>query len=391
MVQMPTARVAYLGNGTLHGNAAAVSKSILLTNILFSEDVDSIEVRDASGHRLQVRFMKADPCLGVMFLKVVGRDLEPLPLAPDGTLRFGQQIRVACIPNLRGSKTQLNLVAGVVSGMHRFGVGFGQLEDYLQIDSVVPDGSYGAPVLDLEGRLVGIYNGAAFMPIGYRSHRISGINLANSTALIPRALAAAESGTTAVWTWLGLQVDVEQSSEHNKLVVQYVYPGVSGFKPGDEIVRIGEQEVRGMPFPVLQRTTAELPEGTPVSVQLRRQDKMVMVEPEVMRRPAFPRLSPLDAIHWVLGIRISSSNGKSWAVDKVSARQKANGVLSSDTVQFLNGEKIKSAEHLAALVEESYGDHALSLALTLRSRGTGKSHPTYQGRAYYRYANPSTL
>jgi len=390
-VQMPSTRIPYLGGRALHGNAFAVSANVLVTDILFSEDVDAMEVRAASGERLHLQFLHADPCLGLMFLMVKGRELQALPVAPARELHFGQQIHVACIPNLRGSKSQVSVVAGVVSGMHRVGLGTSQLEDYMQIDAVVPEGSAGAPVLDLGGRLVGIYSGAAYMPIGYRSHRMGGINYANSSALVERALANAQSGNAPSWSWLGLQLDIDPFREGHKLVVQFVYPESTGFQPGDELLRIGEQKVDPIAYSVLQRTLAEQPVGSQITVELRRHDKIVTVKPVLMSRPDWPHLAPLDAIHWVLGVRIGSPNGKDWAVETVSEWQARNGILASDTVHLLNGEKIKSEEHLAAMVEESYGEHALSLSLTLRSRSTGKSHPTYTGRAYYRFSNPSTL
>lgn len=390
-VQMPPTRLSYLGTRTLHGNAFAIRTDILIADILFSEDVKAMEVRSSSGERLQLRLLYADPCLGLMFLKVLGKKLKPLHIAPPGDLRFGQQIQVACIPNLRGSKTQLTLVEGIVSGMHRLGLGLSQLEDYIQIDAVVPGGSAGAPVLDLGGRLIGIYSSAAYLPMAYRMHRMSGINYANSAVLVQQSLVAAQSGSAPSWSWLGLQIDINPGREEHKLVVRFVFPQAVGFQSGDELVRIGEQEVNTIPYSVLQRTIAEQPVGTPITVEIRRHDKTVTLKPVLMRRPSWPRLAPLDVIQWVLGVRIGSLDGKHWTVDKVSEWRGSHGILASDTVHHLNGEKIKGIEHLAALVEASYGEHALTLALTLRSRRTGKSHPTYTGRAFYRFSHPSTL
>lgn len=390
-LRMSTDKVPFIPTRTVHGNGFAISSDTIVTDILFGEDPGSLEVRTVSGERLRTRSLYSDPWVGLLFLGVEGAQLRPLDIGSEADPRFGQQVHVSCIPHLGGTAASLNYVAGVVSGMHRFGVGFRQLEDYIQIDTVVPEGALGAPVLDTSGRVIGVYSGYRYVPMGYRTHRVSGINYALPVGQVRRAMTAVQGETPVTWSWIGLLLGSDRSSGGKKLEVRYVYPGILDFKPGDELLLVGAREVASTAFPVLQREVSQRPPGSILTVEVRRNGERLLLKSELQRRPSWPRLAPLDAIHWLLGVRIRGPNGAEWPIDEVAEWQRVRGVLPTDRVRLLNGEKIRDKDHLATLTNDAYGDHSLSLSLTLRSRGAGRHQPVLRSRAYYRVSNPITL
>ncbi|HEU4559464.1 MAG TPA: PDZ domain-containing protein, partial [Longimicrobium sp.] len=60
------------------------------------------------------------------------------------------------------------VTAGIVSALHRRGIGAGRYEDFIQTDAAINPGNSGGPLIDLQGRVVGV-NSAIASPTGYYS------------------------------------------------------------------------------------------------------------------------------------------------------------------------------------------------------------------------------
>ncbi|MHB1224128.1 MAG: S1C family serine protease [Gemmatimonadaceae bacterium] len=133
---------------------------VLLTNAHVVRNAARVEVGLADGRRLPGRVLGADPGMDVAVVKV---DLTDAPVVPAGNsdaLQVGQ-ITIA-IGNPFG--LDRTLTTGVVSAVNRSprGVQFGGL---IQTDAAINPGNSGGPLLDSDGRVVGI-NSAIFSSSG---------------------------------------------------------------------------------------------------------------------------------------------------------------------------------------------------------------------------------
>ena len=101
-----------------------------------------------------------------------------LPLGPEPALAAP----VCVVGNQFG--LGLSVTCGVVSALHRTGVGFNPIEDFIQTDAAANPGASGGALLDSEGRLVGVVS-AIFTK---EADANIGVNFAASVRLVMRVI-----------------------------------------------------------------------------------------------------------------------------------------------------------------------------------------------------------
>ncbi len=133
---------------------------IILTNAHVVENAAQVEIGLADGRRLVGTVLGADPSMDVAVVRVALTDAPVVPLANSDQLQVGQ-ITIA-IGNPFG--LDRTLTTGVVSAVNRSpkGVQFGGL---IQTDAAINPGNSGGPLLDSDGRVIGI-NSAIFSSSG---------------------------------------------------------------------------------------------------------------------------------------------------------------------------------------------------------------------------------
>jgi S1-C subfamily serine protease len=159
------------------GTALAIrAGGYLATALHVVAQAESITIRLADGRRRPAVLVGADPASDLAVLRAEA-DLPVLPVAP-GDPPLGAP--VCAVGNAFG--LDLSVTCGVVSAVRRSGVGFNRVEDFVQTDAAVNPGASGGPLVDAEGRLVGLLS-AIFTK---DSDADIGVNFAASAALVRR-------------------------------------------------------------------------------------------------------------------------------------------------------------------------------------------------------------
>lgn len=223
------------------GTAVAILPGgYLVTALHVVDQAIDIEVRLPDGRQIPAELVAGDTATDLALLKTAA-DLPVLPDAPDPALGAP-----AClIGNQFG--LDLSVTCGVISALHRSGTGFNAIEDFVQTDASANPGASGGPLVDAQGRLLGIVS-AIFTK---ESDADIGVNFAASIALVRRVVEDLAAHGRVVWADAGLRVrDLEpaQRARLSGAMVVKVAPGGAaeraGLRPGDIVQRVGARAIR---------------------------------------------------------------------------------------------------------------------------------------------------
>jgi putative serine protease PepD len=146
--------------GTGTGTIVDVERGIIITNLHVIENAlesgGSIEIMLANGQNAKARLVGFDPDSDIAALQVsnLPKNTLGIPYGDSSTLEVGQ--RVLAIGNPFG--LYRSLTAGIISSLDRsMKTPRGAvLRDLIQTDAAINPGNSGGPLLDADGRLIGI-------------------------------------------------------------------------------------------------------------------------------------------------------------------------------------------------------------------------------------------
>src|SRR5712691_2090839 len=273
----------------------------ILTNNHVVEHAQEIIVRLSDARKLTARLVGRDVKTDLAVLKVDASG--PLPVAELGDsdrLRVGQW--VIAIGNPFG--LDRTVTAGIVSATARTRVGVATYENFIQTDASINPGNSGGPLLNLDGKVVGI--NTAIVASG------QGIGFSIPVNMARDVMRQLISGGRVVRGWLGIVIqDVTDElagsfgvREREGVLVADVMKGgpadTAGLRPGDVIVEFGGVPIREVPD--LQRQAASAMPGQTVTLVVVRDEARLPVTVGVGEMPTDePSAARSDAI-WGLTI-----------------------------------------------------------------------------------------
>ncbi len=133
----------------------------ILTNNHVVGDADKVTVKLHDGRQLVAKRVGSDPKSEVAVIKIDARDLPVIELGDSAALEVGEL--VLAIGNPFGLAETITV--GVVSAKGRSNIGIADYEDFIQTDAAINPGNSGGPLLNTEGKAVGI-NTAIFSRSG---------------------------------------------------------------------------------------------------------------------------------------------------------------------------------------------------------------------------------
>ena len=235
-------------------------EGVILTNNHVVENAEEIIVRLEDEKEYKAKVLGRDPKIDIAVIKIENApDLEPVPLGNSDDLRVGEW--VMAIGNPFG--LEHSVTAGIVSAKGRF-IGQGSYDQFIQTDAAINPGNSGGPLINLDGKVVGI-NTAIFSRTGGNI----GIGFAIPINLAKDELPELEAKGRVTRGWLGVLIqkvtpEIAESlgvkEAKGALVADVIKDGPAeeaGIKVGDVIVEFDGHPVKdSTELPLLVARTA---------------------------------------------------------------------------------------------------------------------------------------
>jgi serine protease Do len=265
----PRSKIEGLGSGFI------VDKSgYIVTNNHVIDGADDIKVTLSDGRELAGKLVGTDPQTDLALIKVESKgELPSVSFADSDKARVGDWVVAIGSPfGLGGSVT-----AGIISARGR-DIHSGPYDDYLQIDAPINSGNSGGPVINAEGRVVGV-NTAIYSPNGGNI----GIGFAIPAREAERVVSQLREHGGVTRGWLGVQIQPVSAEMAEALrldeaggalvaaVVDKSPAARAGVKVGDVILAFGDTAIKDARD--LSRAVAKAEPGSKVHIEVVRNGK----------------------------------------------------------------------------------------------------------------------
>ncbi|HEU5301396.1 MAG TPA: trypsin-like peptidase domain-containing protein [Acidimicrobiia bacterium] len=275
------------GTGGAGTGVVITDDGFVVTNNHVVEGASTIEVAFTNGEIEGATIVGRDPSNDLAVLKVARTGLPAVELGDSDQIQVGDE--VVAIGNALALEGGLSVTRGIISGTDRTvdtNVG-SSLVGMLQTDAAINPGNSGGPLLDAQGRVIGINTAIAnpasaqnvgfAIPISKASPIIEDLRLGRKGAFLG---VSTETVTPARAREAGLAVST------GAIVVQ-VTPGSpaedAGVEVGDVIVAIGDTPVDTTAD--VQTAVRENRPGDTVKVIVDRDGERVTIEAVLAERP----------------------------------------------------------------------------------------------------------
>ncbi len=271
---------------------------VVLTSFHIVQDAERVTVKLLDGRKFTSRDIKGDERsdLAIVLLDTRGAALPFLELGDSDAMEIGDRVLAVGAPfGLTGSVTH-----GIVSGKGR-DLNLNLYEDFLQTDAAINPGNSGGPLVDLEGRAVGIC-----AAIKSRSGGFQGVGLAVASNLARGVVDGLRKDGVVHRAFLGVQArDLEPDiaarlgvpKDAGGIVIAQVFANTPADKAqlraGDILTRLDGKTVRSTK--TLQVLVARLPVGKPVAVEFVRDGKVQTAEAPIEEQPANYKVASVPA------------------------------------------------------------------------------------------------
>lgn len=235
----------------------------IVTNNHVVEGADKIKVIMKDGREFDAEVKGRDPNTDLALIKIKpDNDLPVLDLGDSDVLKVGEW--VLAIGNPFG--LEHTVTSGIISAKGRV-IGSGPYDDFIQTDASINPGNSGGPLINMEGKVVGINTAiiAGGQGIGFAIP----VNLAKG--IIDQLKRKGE--VTRGWLGVGIQDLTKELKEYygvkdEGVLLTQVFPGdpadKAGLKAGDIILKINGHSVDTSRE--LSRMIAEAPVGKKVEI-----------------------------------------------------------------------------------------------------------------------------
>jgi len=328
------------------------SEGIIVTNNHVVEGASRITVNFSDGTQVPAKLIGVDPDSDVAVLRVDAKNLLAAPIGTSSDLLIGETVIAVGNPfGLSGTVT-----TGVVSALGRSvpskeaGRTF---TDFIQTDASINPGNSGGPLLNIEGRVIGINTMiyANAQGIGFA------IPVDRAKKVIQDILRYGQVHSA----WIGAVTATITPEEARRTglrvsrgaLVARVIPGspaqAAGLKAGDIITAVAGKPVDSRE--AFSTYTATVPSGQPLPLTVSRDGATQSIS---VRPTEAPRDLGLRILWEIAGLRVIDQSG-TVVIDEVSrgSRSENIGLARGDIIVGVNGVEVASVKDLNQALTQS--------------------------------------
>jgi serine protease Do len=252
----------------------------IITNNHVVEGADEIKVKLSDEREFKARVVGRDPKTDLALIKISSlfKDLPTLPLGDSEKMRVGDWVLAIGNPfGLEHTVTQ-----GIISATGRV-IGSGPYDNFLQTDAPINPGNSGGPLINLEGKVIGI--NTAIVATG------QGIGFAIPSNMAKSVVSQLKGKGRVIRGWIGVSIqtitpEIAKSfglkEPRGALVTDVVEGGPAqsaGIKRGDIIVAFDSKDIKSSSdLPII---VAETPVGKEVDIKVIRNGKEISLKLKV--------------------------------------------------------------------------------------------------------------
>lgn len=389
-----TRKAQSLGSG-----AIVTEDGYILTNnhVVEGADPDGVKVALADGTtQYTAKIIGTDPQTEVAVLKIEAKKLTPITLADSDKVEVGDIVLAVGNPFGVGQSVSM----GIVSGLGR-SERVTEYEDFIQTDTAINPGNSGGPLVDVEGRLIGV-NTFIESPSGANA----GVGFAISANLARSIMNQLITDGKVVRGYIGVKLQPEITPELAKefqmpdlngaLVTEVVAksPGEqAGLQPDDVIIAFNGKKVTDRPH--LRLMVSQTPPGANATLKILRAGREKTVTAtlgtlpgEMSRRNGNEQTQPDEQKFDVLdGVEVGDLDSRARQRTDIPARVRGAlvtkvesgcaaeeaGLKAGDVILEINRQAVRDADGAVELCKEAKGDRLL-LRVWSSSGGLGGTH-----------------
>ena len=276
------------GSGGAGTGFVITQDGYIVTNNHVAENATNIEVAFTNGEIESAKIVGTDPSADLAVLKVDRTGLPAVELGDSDAVQVGDE--VVAIGNALALEGGLSVTRGIISGTDRnvdTDVG-SSLVGMLQTDAAINPGNSGGPLLDAQGRVVGINTAIAnpasaqnvgfAIPISKAKPIIEDLRLGRAAAFLG---VSTQNVTPAAARELDLKVD---AGAYVAKVTDGTPAKDAGIEVGDVIVEIGGKAIQDSDD--VQTAVRERRPGDKVTVVVDRKGTKQSFDATLTERPA---------------------------------------------------------------------------------------------------------
>lgn len=221
-------------------------KGYVLTNHHVVAGAQIITVRLTDGRTFEAELIGSDPMTDLAVLKIDGERLPYVEFGDSDKVDVGQWVLAIGNPFGFG----WTVTAGIISAKGRANVGVAEFEDFIQTDAAVNPGNSGGPLIDLNGKVIGITTAIISRTGGYQ-----GISLAIPSNMAKTVMLSIVKHGRVLRGYMGWTLVTMSPELARRLRIRFrpgvfvweVYHGspaeAVGIKPGDIITAVNGKPI----------------------------------------------------------------------------------------------------------------------------------------------------
>jgi serine protease Do len=356
----------------------------IVTNNHVVENADKIKVKLKDGKEYTAEIIGKDSSTDLALIKVPsGNNLPVIAFGDSSTLKVGQWVVAIGSP----FGLEQTVTAGILSAKGRV-IGSGPYDNFLQTDASINPGNSGGPLIDMQGKVIGI--NTAIIASG------QGIGFAIPINMASGIIEQLKSKGEVTRGWLGVVIsdindDVAEYygvKDKKGAMVMEVIKGdpadLAGIQANDIILEVNDHKVETSRD--LTNLVAGIPVGEKVKILVLRNNKKMTFTVDVAKRPDESKLASKSTEKGhgedELGIQVTNltpeiaqrmnlSPTEGVLVERVESGSKAEeaGVQAGDVIKEINHQAIKSAKDYSSQISRLKKNDAVQMFIWRMNAG----------------------